>query len=124
MPARILLVDDDPDIRSAYADVLKSAGYDVFPVATGPECIRELTESSGAYDLLFLDVLLPEQTGYDILDVVRSTWAQIPVVLISGKIDSIAHDALDALGAKEFLQKPVEAERLLAAAARWTGDGT
>ena len=110
---RVLVVDDEPDVRSMYSDVLADAGFDVMAASSGEECLKTLNAADGRFDLVLLDVLLPEQTGYDVLDVIRAAWSELPVVLVSGKVDKLTRNALDALGAAEFLEKPVAPEVLV-----------
>jgi CheY-like chemotaxis protein len=108
----VLIVDDEPDVRTTFRDILKEKGWKVTAVANGAACLKELRTKADKYGLVVLDVLLPEQTGYDVLEVIRANWPDLPVVLMSGKVDKLTREALDTLGAKEFLEKPVSPELL------------
>ena len=111
---KVLVVDDEQDVRAIYVDILDSENIAAESVASGIECLNKLEAAAEDFGLVVLDVLLPEQTGYDILDVIRANWPDLPVVLVSGKVHPLTHDALEKLGAAEFLEKPVDPEKLIA----------
>ncbi len=108
---RILVVDDDADMRALLADVLNDEGYVVELVANGAEAlIRLRTESFAA---IVLDKNMPGLSGLDLLPGLRTICPETPVILITAFGDvSTYMDAMDK-GAFEFIFKPFRMEELL-----------
>ena len=118
---RVLVVDDEPQIRRALATNLGARGYDVDLAATGEDALRLAAERHP--DVVVLDLGLP---GIDGVEVVRGLrgWSTVPIIMLSvreGEADKV--DALDA-GADDYLTKPFGMDELLARlrAARAAGD--
>ncbi len=109
---KILVVEDDPDARKALRLILKLDGFDVSTAATGQEAIQAL--QADPPDLLVLDVILPDQDGYEVCRQVRAnpSTARVPIVMLSGKADpeSVARGL--ATGADDFLAKPIKPSKL------------
>jgi signal transduction histidine kinase len=103
---RILLVEDEALIRTPMASALESAGFAVVGVATGADALAVM--EAEAFDLLILDVVLPDMEGWEILRRVREAEEvrTLPVLVVTGLESLNAEQAL-ALGADEFLTKPV-----------------
>jgi CheY-like chemotaxis protein len=110
----VLVIEDDPDIREAIADVLVMAGHDVALAAHGAEGLAWL-EAHPRPGLILLDLMMPVMTGYEFLEHVRADrrWDGIPIALFSadGRLDSRAVE----LGVASFLRKPIDLDDLLAA---------
>jgi two-component system, OmpR family, KDP operon response regulator KdpE len=109
--ARILVVDDEPQIRRFLEIGLRAQGYRVRLAATGQAGLEELA-TQGA-DLVILDLGLPDRDGRDILADLRQ-WSQVPVILLtvrSGEAEKVA--ALDA-GANDYVTKPFGVQELMA----------
>lgn len=103
---RILVVDDDPEVRSALARLLTRIGHTVQVAASAEEADQWL--SAGRFDVCLLDIELPRMSGVEFL-----TWAllkdpELAVIMLTG-VDSpeVALECIDA-GARTFLVKPVE----------------
>ena len=110
--ARILIVDDEPGIRQSLAGVLDDEGYQTHAVASGEECLEEITHSS--YDLVLLDVWLPGMDGLETLTRLQEIpFASRPVVVIISGHGTI-ETAVKAtkLGAFDFLEKPLTIEKV------------
>ena len=110
--SRILIVDDEPDIRELIADILGDEGYEVIGAADAATA-RELRRSS-APDLILLDVWMPGTDGISLLREWRDAAAlDCPVVMISGH--GSVETAVEAtrLGAYDFIEKPVSMAKLL-----------
>ena len=109
--ARILVVDDEPNIRRMLAGVLTDEGYAVEAAADAEAAWGFLAEQ--AVDLMLLDVKLPGEDGLGLLRRLREAEAALPVIMMSGH-GTIA-TALEAtrLGARDFIEKPIAPERLL-----------
>jgi CheY-like chemotaxis protein len=109
---RILLVDDDRQTRLKLSRNLESEGYTV-GVAQGGRQALDMLESE-SFDLIILDILMPEVDGFTVLSQVKATPAlsEIPVVVISAVDDPDSIEKCRQLGAAEYLIKPVSAEHL------------
>src|ERR687897_65887 len=111
MRARILVVDDEAEIRRSVRMILEYDGYDVLEASSGPEGVA-LAEKE-APDLVFLDVKMPGMDGLEALQRIKATSDTLPVVIISGHgTVSTAVEATKA-GAFDFIEKPLASERLL-----------
>lgn len=112
---RILIVDDQPQIRSAFRRILDQAGYQVTCEEDVPGARARLAQESGAFDVVLTDLALPSGTGLDVLAAAHDADPTLPVVFVTGTGDvEMAQRALEH-GALRYLTKPVGAARLLAA---------
>jgi two-component system KDP operon response regulator KdpE len=108
---RILIADDDPQILRALRITLSARGYEVVTAADGREALRAATDKHP--DLIVLDLGMPGLTGIEVIEAVRG-WSQVPILVVSGRSDSLDKvDALDA-GADDYVTKPFAADELLA----------
>jgi len=111
MRARILVVDDEMEIRRSVRMILEYEGYDVLEASSGPEGIALVEKESP--DLVFLDVKMPGMDGLEALQRIRTVSETLPVVIISGHgTVSTAVEATKA-GAFDFIEKPLASERVL-----------
>jgi two-component system cell cycle response regulator CtrA len=109
---RVLLVEDDRDSAACTALVLTSAGAAVDAVDTGEEALELLQHYD--YDIVVLDVLLPDMEGYEVLRGMRSHKIAIPVLVLSGLISPPAKVKALGLGADDFINKPIDGAELVA----------
>src|SRR5215210_848321 len=111
MKARILVVDDEAEIRRSVRMILEYEGYDVQEAASGPEGLA-LVEREPP-DLVFLDIKMGGQDGLETLQKIRQVNETLPVVIISGH--GTVSTAVEAtkLGAFDFIEKPLASERVL-----------
>jgi two-component system nitrogen regulation response regulator NtrX len=105
----ILIVDDEPGVRTALGGVLKDEGYTVEAVASGEECLDRLTR--GAVDLIILDVWLPGMDGLATLARLRERQVDAQIVLISGHGNIESAVRAIKLGAFDFVEKPLSLEK-------------
>ncbi|MCJ7568150.1 MAG: sigma-54 dependent transcriptional regulator [Anaerolineales bacterium] len=116
MTATVLIVDDEETARSFISDALTDAGYEAIEAGTLAEANKAIDEGAG--DIILLDVMLPDGSGLSLLDRLALENPRPPVILITafGEVDT----AVDAMkkGALDFLQKPLDLERLLQAVER------
>ena len=108
---RVLVVDDEPQILRALRINLHARQFDVVTAGSGRGALEAAADAHP--DLVILDLGLPDMDGVDVIRSLR-TWTQVPIVILSGRMNSAAKvDALDA-GADDYVTKPFSVEELLA----------
>lgn len=111
--ARILVVDDEPDVLKLLHLILERAGFEVTLAADGEQALRCLAEER--YDLVLCDVLMPGLDGYGVLAAVRgdARTRDLPVLMLSAKVQpQDIQRALEA-GADGYVIKPFQHQQLL-----------
>ena len=110
---RILIVDDEPLIRTSLAGVLQDEGYDSFAVDTGEACCSELARAT--FDVVLLDVWLPGMDGMETLSRIQEIpfAARPAVVIISGHGNIETAVRATKLGAFDFLEKPLTIQKVM-----------
>lgn len=108
MPS-ILVVDDEPGVRSSLSGVLRDEGYDVEAAASGEECLDRA--ALGAYDVIVLDVWLPGVDGLITLQRLRERKIDAQVVMISGHGNIESAVRAIKMGAFDFVEKPLSIEK-------------
>ena len=111
MPARILVVDDEPNILATLAPLLRSRGYEVNTAMSGHAALESVERDSP--DLIVLDLGLPDMDGVDVTRLVRDGRSTPIVVLSARGAEGDKVRALDA-GADDYVTKPFGTEELLA----------
>jgi FixJ family two-component response regulator len=101
---RVLIADDGPQIREWLRDFLTSQGYEIAAVATGAQLLDAVPTFQPG--VIVLDMVLPDQTGSDVLAALRRGGLTMPVILISG------HEITAREGFFGVLQKPFKLRRL------------
>jgi DNA-binding response OmpR family regulator len=107
----ILVIDDEPNLRRSLALILQRAGYAV-TTAENAEQVHHCLEA-GAYDLVFLDLKMPDINGLDLLPKIRNKYPEMPIFILT------AHATLDSAieavrkGARDYLLKPIDPEQIL-----------
>jgi len=109
MKPTILVVDDEPGVRSSLSGVLRDEGYSVDAVPSGEACLERLTR--GAVDLILLDVWLPGMDGLATLARLRERQVDAQVVLISGHGNIESAVRAIKLGAFDFVEKPLSLDK-------------
>jgi len=113
--ARVLIVDDDPDMRLAIASVLKSRSYQVIEASDGFEALRKLKEEKP--DIMLLDLLMPGMDGFAVIRELenrqRDEYPDIPVLIISSVREEASQRRYELeLGRKlavdDYIEKPIE----------------
>ncbi|HKJ26382.1 MAG TPA: response regulator transcription factor [Anaerolineales bacterium] len=112
MSATILIVDDEENLRLTLSRVLTKAGFTVTTAASGEEALRLL--QAGAYELAFIDLMMPGMGGLALLGELRKFYPDMPVLILT------AHATLDSAieavraGARDYLVKPADPDRIIA----------
>lgn len=114
----ILVVDDDPDVRDAISNVLVDEGYQVTSAGNGREALERLHQQIRP-SLILLDMVMPDMDGWRFRMELKKEpeLAAIPVVILSAHGN--VRDAALALGAADYLRKPLRMESLLEIAERY-----
>jgi DNA-binding response OmpR family regulator len=110
--ARILIAEDEPDIRELVAFTLRFAGHEVTTTANGEEALQQASQLIP--DIIIMDVRMPKMTGYDACRIMKATpdLRDVPVVFLSAKgQESEIQSGLEA-GAEEYLLKPFSPDEL------------
>ncbi len=110
---RILLVEDDPVIRDLTAEILQDVGYAVSMVADVSEAEKLFSEKSGAFDMLFSDVVLPDGNGIELAGFCQEQQPGLPVLLFSGYPDERARVDLIHEKGFSYIRKPFNLKKLL-----------
>jgi CheY-like chemotaxis protein len=121
---RILLAEDDAELRALLGATLRGAGYEVVEASDGDGLIEKLAEalrpdhSGAAFDLILSDIRMPHFSALDVLVGARRFIADIPVVLITAFGDASTHERARRRGATVVLNKPVRLSELCATVER------
>jgi len=112
---KILIVDDDPDIRIAVSSILRSRSYEVIEARDGEEALTRLEEEKP--DLMLLDLLLPKMDGFAVVKAVRNEqekgYHNIPILIISSIREEASHRRYELevghrLNVDDYIEKPIE----------------
>ncbi|GFM38462.1 response regulator transcription factor [Desulfovibrio psychrotolerans] len=107
----VLLIDDDPELCALLEDYLGPEGFTLRSSGTGAEGLSMV--ASGVFDMIILDVGLPDVSGFEVLAQLR-TQSQIPVVMLTGRAEDVDRIVGLEMGADDYLAKPFVPRELLA----------
>ena len=125
MPKRVLVVDDHPATHNLIRSVLESEKYDEFEVveaANGAECLRAFDERS-PFDLVLLDVNLPDVDGYTVCSALRRADQDVPIVFVTAKGDLRDYASGREAGGDSYIVKPISRAALRSMASLFTSIG-
>jgi DNA-binding response OmpR family regulator len=107
----ILIVDDEASLRQTLARILQRAGFEVTTTATGGEALSLLSQHS--FDLVYLDLRMPDMSGLDVLKAIQTKFPELPVILFTAQPD--LNSAVEALrrGAIDYLLKPLKPQTVI-----------
>jgi DNA-binding response OmpR family regulator len=107
----ILIVDDEASLRQTLARIFQRADYEVTTTASGAEALKLLSEHS--FDLVYLDIRMPDVSGLEILKTIHTKYAELPVILFTAQPD--LNSAVEALrsGAIDYLLKPLKPQTII-----------
>ncbi len=109
---RILIIEDDEEMRSLLADFLKDEGYEADSVDNGSDAFQTLARE--AFDLVITDIRMPGLTGFDILSAIKKFQLEIPVIVITAFGGEEVYRRSIARGADGYLEKPIHFHKLRA----------
>lgn len=110
MSSRILVVDDEPAVNELICDALHLAGFQTFSAEHGMDALRILREHR--IDLAIIDVNMPIMSGYDLLERMRTSGLQTPVIVLTARQEREDPRTSFGLGADDFVRKPFGIEEL------------
>ena len=108
---RILIADDDSEIRLGAAELLDSLGY-ILQAGDGEEALEVVRGSQDPFHLALLDLQMPRRGGYEVFGVLREEYPDLPCILWSGDATEDLASNMVRAGAMAFLHKPVPPEEL------------
>ncbi|MEW5735410.1 MAG: response regulator [Thermodesulfobacteriota bacterium] len=118
----ILLADDDRATMKLTRYLLTKAGHTVEEAKNGTEAVRRFTGSPGAFDLILMDVEMPEMDGYEATQAIRERgFEEVPIIALTAHAQQEDHDRCLKAGMNDFITKPITQVNLLAAVAKWSG---
>jgi DNA-binding response OmpR family regulator len=110
--SKILIVEDEPNMRLGLKDNLEFEGYDVELANDGEEGLQKILDTN--YDLIILDVMMPKLSGFDVCKTIRKKGINTPVILLTAKDQEIDKVLGLELGADDYVTKPFSLRELLA----------
>lgn len=109
---KILVVDDEQNMRTGLKDNLEFEGYEVDTANDGEQGLKKILDNS--YNLIILDVMMPKKSGFDVCKEVRKAGITTPVILLTAKGEEIDKVVGLELGADDYVTKPFSLRELLA----------
>jgi len=109
---KILVVDDEQNMRTGLKDNLEFEGYEVDTANDGEQGLKKILDNS--YNLIILDVMMPKKSGFDVCKEVRKAGITTPVILLTAKGDEIDKVVGLEIGADDYVTKPFSLRELLA----------
>jgi len=108
----ILVIDDEANLRHTLALILQRAGYQVTTAADGQQALQCL--QSGTFDLAFLDLMLPDINGLELLPKIHRIYPDLPVLILTAH--ATLQSAMEAVrgGARDYMLKPIDPPNILA----------
>jgi DNA-binding response OmpR family regulator len=113
MPKKILVVDDNRDIRTSVSQILMVRGYEVIEAESGMDCLKQL--EAMLPDLVILDIMMPEMNGWDVAARIKQheKWNIVPIVFLTAKGDDMSM-GLGGLASEDYIVKPFDVTDLIA----------
>ena len=117
---RVLVVDDEPDIRKVVKMTLQKAGYEVLEAENGEKAIEVINsgENRLLLDVVICDIRMPKINGAEAVAYFRTNYPHVPLIVLTGFPDTDMATSFLRQGVVDYLVKPVEGEKLRAAVAR------
>ncbi len=117
---RILVVDDEADIRKVVRMTLEKAGYQVLEAEDGEKAIEIIHTGDNRLmlDVMICDIRMPKVNGVEAIGYFRKEWPRVPLIVLTGFPDTEMATSFLRQGVVDYLVKPVEGEKLRAAVAK------
>lgn len=109
---KVLIAEDDAHTRNGLAEVLREEGYDVVIASDGKAALREF--DTRRPDFVCLDIMMPEQSGYEVCRRIRLAAPELPIIFISAKAEELDKLVGFDLGADDFIEKPFSVREVVA----------
>jgi DNA-binding response OmpR family regulator len=109
---KVLIAEDDPDIRQGLVEILETEGYAVEQAPDGAAALMAFGQVQP--DFVLLDIMMPGMNGYDVCRAIRRTNADVPIIFISAKSEEVDRVLGLELGADDFIQKPFGVKEVIA----------
>ena len=109
---RILIVDDEPEMVRGLEDNLRFEGYQTLAASNGKEGLAQAMQ--GSPDLILLDIMMPELSGWNVLRALRQKGLDVPVILLTARGEEVDRVLGLELGADDYITKPFSLRELLA----------
>lgn len=112
MSKRVMVVDDEEDIRTSVGQVLEICGYEVIKAENGADCLKQLEQ--GLPDLVILDIMMPGMSGWDVAAHMKENekWNTVPIVFLTAKGDDMSI-GMGGLASEEYIVKPFDVVKLM-----------
>lgn len=108
--SKILIIDDEPNVCQFIGEFLEFKGYEISSAYSGEKALALLGDNS--FDLILLDLIMPGMNGLEVLEEIKRTEKDIPIIIVTGVKDKkVAADALK-MGAIDFITKPIDLDVL------------
>ena len=117
---RIAVVDDDMIVREIIKNAFGATGWEVVPFANGKE-FAEALDSEKLFDLLFLDLIMPEMNGFEVLQMMSGRNLEIPTIILTALTRKESVVKAREFGINSYIVKPIKPEGILAKAAEILG---
>ena len=110
---KIMVVDDEPDILFTVGQMLEMGGYEVIKAANGQEAIQKLENMPSNPDLIILDIMMPEVSGWDVAAKIKekTEWQSIPIIFLTAKGDTMSI-GMGGMTAVDYIVKPFDVKDL------------
>lgn len=112
MKKKILVVEDDENIRSGLIDILESEGFEAEAASDGIIALKVFER--GHFDMVLLDLMMPGKSGYDVAREIRASGSHVPIIMLTAKSEEIDKVLGLELGADDYVTKPFGVRELLA----------
>jgi DNA-binding response OmpR family regulator len=112
MKKRILVAEDDSNIRSGLLDALEAEGHESEGFPDGASALAAFRRDK--WDLLLLDLMMPEKSGYEVAREVRATGSEVPILMLTAKSEEIDKVLGFEMGTDDYVTKPFSVRELLA----------
>lgn len=110
---RVLLADDDAEVRKLLVEVMILKGFDVTDAEDGKMALELYEHAAGGFDLLMTDICMPEMNGCDLIREIRRQDQQLPIIVVTGYADPELINEIESCNATLF-EKPIDFSSLYA----------